>query len=389
MKDLSFSPVFAGRSSRFFRRATVFLAATLLATAFISRDFALGKEPAPKSGWDDQFLNARREALLDEFEAFREENGLERPFKVKTSERFIFVYDVSDAYVEWLSALTNEVAKAFDKFCAKLELETEEPSEPLAVVVFATRDGFDAYAATLRGDRPWGDGNKPVGFFDHGSNRSFVFDMTDVEASRVANADGVATRQGVDFSWRKLNAEARSIKSRDGSGNNTSTIVHEISHQLAYNYGVFSLYQRQPDWVVEGMATTFEPTNDDAPLGWRFRNVFPVNEARLRDFVTAANDDANISILDEVVSSDRFEDELSVAGYGASWALFYYCYRKKTQELKRYIELLKKRPPRKVYSEDERMEEFQQCFGDLDAFKKQFVRFVRELNVKRIKTSDR
>ena len=71
MKDLSFSPVFARRSARFFRRAIVFLAAAFLAAAFISRDFALGKEPAPKSGWDDQFLNARREALLEEFEAFR------------------------------------------------------------------------------------------------------------------------------------------------------------------------------------------------------------------------------------------------------------------------------------------------------------------------------
>ncbi len=342
-------------------------------------------EATTKGGWDEGFLNSRREALLDEFESFRRDNDFERPFKVKTTERFIFVYDTSDAYLQWLSALTNEVAKAFDKFCARLELETEEPSEPPTVVVFATREEFDVYASTLRGD-PFGQGKgSPTGFYDHGSNRSVIYDMTDVEAARVANDDGAAPKDG-DFSYRKLKAEAKTIKTRVASGGNTSTIVHEISHQLAFNYGVFSLRLRQPDWIVEGMATTFEPTDDDAPLGWRFRNAFPVNEQRLRDFVLAANDDENLALLDDIVASDRFETELDADGYAASWALFYYCYRKKPKELKLYIETLKKRPPRKVYSESERMKEFKECFGDPSVVGKQFVRFIRDLNDRRKKT---
>ena len=373
---------FHKRFGAVWRRAVAISAAIAVATAFLPSASGADKSPTSRGEWDARFLESRREALLDEFKSFREDYGLERPFKVKTTERFIFVYDTSDAYVEWLAALTNEVAKAFDKFCAKLELETTPPSEPLTVVVFATREGFDAFAATLRGAPLWGEENKPTGFYDHGSNRSVVFDLTNVEAARVANADGVRTRKDAEISWRKLSAEARAIKTRGNSENNTSTIVHEISHQLAFNYGVFSLYLRQPDWIVEGMATAFEPTNDDAPLGWRFRGSFPVNEGRLRAFVTAANDDESLALLDEILKSDRFEEELSVPGYGASWAVFYFCYRKKPRELKRYLELLKKRTPRKEYSEDERMEEFIECFGELEPFKKQFVRFIRGLNTR-------
>ncbi len=378
-----------GRVGRF-----AFLSRVLIATvalfALTSVPCGLAQEPTARSGWDDRFLESRRGELLDEFESFRSQNGFERPFKVKTAERFLFVYDTSDAYLQWLSALTNEVAKAFDKFCARLELETETPSEPLTVVVFATREEFEVYASTLPGD-PLGQNQGRTkgivaGFYSHGSNRSVIYDITDVEAGRVANDEGAAPTDG-DFSYRKLKAEAKSIKTRVASGGNTSTIVHEISHQLAFNHGVFTPRLTPPDWVVEGMATTFEPTDDEAPLGWRFRNAFPVNESRLRAFVAAANDDENLTLLDDIVASDRFEDELDGEGYAASWALFYYCYRKKPKELKRYIETLKKRPPRKVYSESERMEEFKNCFGDPVVLGKQFVRYIRELNNNRRKRS--
>ena len=384
-----------GRPAVFSRRFFVAFSAAIVA-AFVS--CAVAQEPAPRDDLVENYVESRRAELLREFESFQSENGFERPFKVKTTERFIFVYDTSDAYLQWLSALTNEVAKAFDKFCARLELKTTKPPIPLTVVVFATREEFELYAASLRGD-PLGLGQRQgqeeerkngfvAGFYDHGSNRSVIYDMTDVEASRVANDDGVARKEG-DFSWRKLKAEAKTIKTRFASGGNTSTIVHEISHQLAFNYGIFSRRFRQPDWVVEGMATTFEPTDEDAPLGWRFRNAFPVNDSRLRAFVAAANDDENLTLLDDIVTSDRFENELDADGYAASWALFYFCYRKKTKELKSYLETIKKRDPRKVYSEDERMKEFRDCFGDPAVVGKQFVKFVRDLNVRRIKASDR
>ena len=384
-----------GSPDVFSRRFFVAFFAAIIAT-LVSCSLVAAQESLSQGGWDEGFLESRREALLDEFKSFQSENGFERPFKVKTTERFIFVYDTSDAYLQWLSALTNEVAKAFDKFCARLDLKTEAPSEPLTVVVFATREEFDVYAASLRGDplglsQGQGEERKNgfvAGFYNHGSNRSVIYDMTDVEASRVANDEGVARKEG-DFSWRKLKAEAKTIKTRFASGGNTSTIVHEISHQLAFNYGIFSRRFRQPDWVVEGMATTFEPTDEDAPLGWRFRNAFPVNDSRLRAFVAAANDDENLTLLDDIVTSDRFENELDADGYAASWALFYFCYRKKTKELKSYLETIKKRDPRKVYSEDERMKEFRDCFGDPAVVGKQFVKFVRDLNVRRIKASDR
>ena len=364
----------------FFRAFTILIALTsFVLSGSVVRPLRAETPSSVSQGWDEGFLNSIREKLLDEFNEFERANGFGRSFKVKTSERFVFVYDTSDAYLEWLRALTEEVAKAFDRFCERLDLEVVPPSEPLVVVVFATREEFDQYAFSLIGPQFFEGENKPTGFYNHGNNRSVIFDLTDTEASRVASNDGKA-RDDRAFSRRRINSEARAIKTRGNAGSNTSTIVHEISHQLAFNYGVFSLYRRQPDWVVEGMATTFQPTNDDAPLGWRFRGVFPVNEPRLTAFVHAANTDANLEILNDIVTSDRFEKELSIDGYAASWALFYYCYRKKPKELKKYIERLKEREPRKVYTERERMEEFEECFGDAGVLGKQFVQFIKKLN---------
>lgn len=350
-----------------------------------SKESGKASSSAPEPvGWDDAFLRSKREELLGEFNAFAEKENIGRKFKVKTSERFVFVYDVSDAYLEWLSALAAEVGKAFDKFCVQLDLETTAPTEPLTVVVLATREEFDAYAVTLRGPAYLEQENKPIGFFNHRNNRSVLFDMTATEASRVEEEEAASSgsRRGQDdraFTRRQINREAKAMKARGNSGSNTSTIVHELSHQLAYNHGIFELSVRQPDWVVEGMAMTFEPSNDDAVLGWRFRGVFPVNEGRLRSFVERVNKDDNLSILDEIVRSDDFETQLSIDGYAASWALFYYCYRKKPKELKKYIETIGSRPRRKVYSPEERMAEFEDCFGPVDVFAKPFVRFMRGL----------
>lgn len=369
------------KTNRIFAR--LFFFSALIIPIAVSFDAVPADETGGASGiFPASVFKERRDALLVEFNAFARENGDERSFKVKTTDRFLFVYDTTDAYVEWLAALTAKVADAFDHFCNRLDLETTELREPLTIVVFATREEFDAYAAKDRGLQYLENPNKPAGFYNIGSNRSVIYDRTGAEAARVASGDGDKGATGGDFSRRRVNSEARAIKERTDSVQNASTIVHEITHQLSYNYGIFSRYYRTPDWVVEGMATTFEPTDFDAPLGWSFRNVFPTNETRLKTFVRAANQDERLAILDDVVRSDRFGTELDADGYAASWALFYFCYRRKSKELKKYLTTLQRRDPRRTYSEDERTEEFETCFGDLQKFKKQFVSYIRKLNEK-------
>ena len=330
-----------------------------------------------KTVWDESFIEAQSKELRTELDAFLEKAGFSSKTRVKRSERFLFVYDVSDGYVEWISALLNEVAKAFDKFVEKIGLEVDELSEPMVVVIFATREEFDAYAVELRGPAYLAQENKPTGFYTQRLNRSIIYDRTGVESTRSdLDAPPDENRQ---YSRKRINEEAHAIKQRDFADANTSTIVHEATHQLCYNYGIFSPDFRAPDWVVEGMATTFEQTTSEAPLGWRFRNVFPVNTNRLNEFRKYASNHPNCEILDEILVSDAFAERLDSAGYAASWAMFFYCCRKRPKELARYLEKIAKKHPFSEYPPQERLDDFQECFGDIHEFGVEFSRFVRKL----------
>ena len=66
-----------------------------------------------------------------------------------------------------------------------------------------------------------------LGHYDPTSNRVFLFD----ETAGKSNAD-----------WSE----------------NADTIIHEATHQTAYNVGVHRRFAAAPRWLVEGLATMFE-----------------------------------------------------------------------------------------------------------------------------------
>ncbi len=339
--------------------------------------------------------------LVERFNQVNQENdifdsaGRPRQFKSKICAPFLICYDVSDAYAQWLGSLLGEVTKAYERFCEKLGVEMTLPVYALTVVVFATREGFDAFATQLQGPSFLLQENKPVGFY-HQSSRfdgSVIYDMTSFEASRETSrgqsanrtATGTGTTSAVVGSDRgssrvRATKEARAMKSRLNAGDNVSTIVHEITHQLSYRTGLFEF--GAPDWVVEGLAMTFETPNEDAALGWRFRGTFPVNDYRLNAFVNYFNTDFSLSSITDVVTSDSFEEELRDEGYATAWALFYFALRKKPRELRDYLTRIKTQKRRREMTEDERMEEFVASFGDPDVFGRQFVKFIRDLNAR-------
>ena len=66
-----------------------------------------------------------------------------------------------------------------------------------------------------------------LGHYDPASNRVFLFDVT-------------------------------SGTSGDDWSENADTIIHEATHQTAYNVGVHKRFTAAPRWLVEGLATMFE-----------------------------------------------------------------------------------------------------------------------------------
>lgn len=335
------------------------------------------EEEGDKLSWDDQFVAERSKELRAEYNEFLQNIGVKTKTRVKVSERFLFVYDVSDGYIEWLSALLEEVGKAFDKFTERLGLEVKPLDEPMVVVVFATREEFNAYAIKIQGPNSGAESGNLTGFYSQWLNRSIVYDRTGGEATRSDYYKSAS--RGQNYTRKQINEEAREIKKRVNADSNTSTIVHEATHQLCYNHGIFSRRFHAPDWVVEGMAMTFEQTTPNAPLGWRYRSVFPVNYPRLNELRQYAKSNPKCEIFDEILVSDAFEKRLDNAGYAASWAMFYYCYRKRPEELAKYLKIIAEKEPRSRYTKEDRVADFVECFGPIGDFGSDLVRFMRGL----------
>ena len=89
-------------------------------------------------------------------------------------------------------------------------------------IVYKNRSDF-ARHSTMQGALP----NGVVGYYDRNSNRINLYDMG--ERAEGAN-------------WRR----------------NAAVLIHEATHQMAFNTGVHSRFCPPPTWLAEGLAMLFE-----------------------------------------------------------------------------------------------------------------------------------
>jgi hypothetical protein len=100
-----------------------------------------------------------------------------------------------------------------------------EPEFPLVAVVFPDREKFAEYCRSEKVNPAAG----LMGYYLQSSNRVALYDT-----ASTGDLDG--------------------------------TIIHEAVHQVAFNLGLHRRIGDNPLWVVEGLATTFEPENFRSPL---------------------------------------------------------------------------------------------------------------------------
>ncbi|MBR4832988.1 MAG: DUF1570 domain-containing protein [Thermoguttaceae bacterium] len=288
-------------------------------------------------------------------------------FETVSTERYLFVHNVSDGYAEWCARLFEKVADAFDKFAAKSKLPTTERVEPMIVVIFATQRQFFEYAAK---ETPSPD--KLAAYYNMQTNRVALYDLSGGESSRD---DAEPERR------RRTFQETKEFLSRPNAAFNVATIVHEASHQVAFNRGVFLRTGPFPFWAVEGLALTFETPNGRASQGgWNFTGSFPKNERQLERFRQYAATTRQRDPLRSLVAAQNVGDARDdVEGfYAASWALFYYLYKRRPNELAAYLRETAAKPAFVAYPAEDRIADFEKHFGDdWEKLTENLLRFVR------------
>lgn len=282
------------------------------------------------------------------------EFGIKTPAQVVITKHFVVCSTAGHIYAEWCGSLFERLHDAFRSYWKEAGLELHEPVFPLPAIVLKDRVEFAEFAANH--DRP--DAAQAPGYFSEPTNRIILFDLT-------AGPNSVPAKNTGDIR-RKIEA----------SSFNVATMVHEATHQIAFNSGLHTRYADNPRWLTEGMAMFFEVPDLDSRSGWK--TIGRVNAPRLKDFREIVRSKREFLPLVELIRTDEsfLTADRARASYSESWALTYYLLKTQRNDV---VELLKtnQRKPRLIAdSAEDRVREFQAAFGELDTLENDWKKWM-------------
>jgi hypothetical protein len=191
-----------------------------------------------------------------------------------------------------------------------------------------------------------------------------MFDLTGVEELKVVGDRGAPAR-------------INQILSQPGAERTVATIVHEATHQLAFNSGLQVRYADIPLWVSEGIAIYFETPDLSSAKGWRnIGGTNRVNLTNFRKFLRTRPAGALVTLLSD---DKRFRDASTAAdAYAESWALVYFLLQTRKDDFVAYLQAMAEQAPLVEKSAAERIALFQKHFGDdLAKLDTEFLRYMR------------
>lgn len=259
-------------------------------------------------------------------------------FAVYRTKNYVILYNTPDNYVRWVGGLFESLHRGFHAFFKNQGWQLNQPEFPLVALVFADRASFDAYAKPELGEAS----GSVIGYYNLETNRMTTF--------HVPNAE-----------------------------RNVATIIHEATHQLAYNTGLQTRFADNPMWVSEGLAVFFESPNFATPSGWRgVGRVNQLNLARFRKFLPHRSADSLATLL---CDDSRFRHG-STAGeaYAEAWALTYFLLKTRKKAYVEYLRELSEGKPLVERGRRDRIEMFERIFEtDLATLDRQFVTYMLRL----------
>lgn len=218
----------------------------------------------------------------------------------------------------------------------------EEPKFPLVAIIYPNEAEFVRKAA----DDDFTPKNL-LGIYKYESNRVEMFDfMADnPDAEWSANAD---------------------------------TIIHEATHQTAFNVGIHNRFAAPPVWLVEGLATMFE-----APGVWNAQSFHTlkdrVNRTRFRDFQMGLKN-RKPGTFGNLIASDRLFETDPQTAYAEAWAMFLFLCETRPKELACYLQKTAARPDFSTYFATQRVADFAECFGsDFKQLEANFLNWMTQL----------
>ncbi|QDU98376.1 DUF1570 domain-containing protein [Lignipirellula cremea] len=282
-------------------------------------------------------------------------------FQVHTTAHFVICYETSPAYAQWCGALYERLYRAFLSYWEHRDVVLTEAPAPLPAIIFKDKASYVEYASAEFGEAA----AATIGYYSIRSNRVLMYDLTGADAQQFGRSTQAA----------HINA----ILTRRGAERTVATIVHEATHQIAFNCGLHTRYADIPLWVSEGVAMYFETPDLGSSRGWR--TIGAVNRTRLLEFKQALRDRPAGRLAELIADDALFRNTASAAAaYPEAWALNYYLLKRMPKEYAGYLKKLSERKPVDYATPDERLADFKEFFGeDLAQLEVEYLRAMRAL----------
>ena len=284
---------------------------------------------------------------------------LPKGFETYTTRNFLICHNTSKAYAQWCGALFEQLYSAFTNYWKRKGIDLTKPEFPLVAVVFADKVSYANFARPELGDA----GEAIIGYYSFATNRMTMYDLTGVESLR---------RPG---DRRTSAAQINEILVRPEAERTVATVIHEATHQLAFNTGLQKRYSGAPLWVSEGLAVFFETPDLKSSKGWS--TIGSVNYGRLNVFLQGLRGREPKSLELLLTDDSRFRTPKGQELYAEAWALHYYLSRQKSKQYVEYLKMLSQKP--RLIQDDAatRLAEFRRFFGDdLHELDVDFVRYM-------------
>jgi len=285
-------------------------------------------------------------------------------YRFHTTTHYVICYNTSPAYAKWCGGLYERLYRGFYRYWKTNGMRLKQPEFPLVGLVFQDHKSFAGFGKKELGT----DTGTTIGYYNLKTNRVNMYDLTGVEGLN-ANLKG-RVRNSV-----RINQ----ILSQPAAERTVATIVHEATHQLAYNSGLQTRLAGNPLWVSEGLAVFFETPDLSSGRGWR--KIGAVNRFNMFQFRRSLSRRDPGSLAELIRADKRFQNPQTTAdAYSEAWALNYFLLRTKKKKYVKYLQQLSKLDPLQELSAEERLTQFKAIFGeDLERLDSQFLRYIRRV----------
>ena len=266
----------------------------------------------------------------------------DRSYEVTGTGHFLVVHPRGEAR-QWADQF-EQLYRNFVHYFSVRGLKLSKPEFPLVAIVWRDRDAFLKAGAREGAKLPSG----AVGYYSQRTNRIMLYN------------------------------QSASHKTPSFRSPTMATVIHEATHQSAYNTGVHNRFGSTPRWVAEGLGTMFESPGvwDSHDHPRQKDRIDPKRLAHFRQYKKRRQP----GTMAQLVSSDRMFQQDIEGAYAESWALTLYLVETQPQRYCQFLKRTASQPDFRAYGGGQRLADFQAVFRqDLRLLDAQFLRYMDRL----------